>query len=143
MNLEDIYVICRPEVGIRKNCARGLEYSRSRAQFFPIRTDQGRQIISNLGLLFWSTVARSHLPFMGIPIVCSFSVFCYQNNGVKEPTRSEFPTANSKSSLMTAIKATFVLNFLLKKFSSNLAYARAFRKNQKCLFLLLYCYRNP
>ena len=38
---------------------------------------------------------------MGIPIVCSFSVFCYQNNGVKEPTRSEFPTANSKSSLMT------------------------------------------
>ena len=36
----------------------------------------------------------------------------------------------------TALKATFVLNFLLKKFSSNLAYARAFTKNQKCLFLL-------
>ena len=55
-----------------------------------------QQGISNLGLLFWSTVARSHLPFMGIPIVCSFSVFCYQNNGVKEPTRSEFPTAKFK-----------------------------------------------
>ena len=52
--------------------------------------------ISTLGLLIWSTVARSHLPFMGIPIVCSFSVFCYQNNGVKEPTRSEFPTAKFK-----------------------------------------------
>ena len=52
-----IYVISRPglrEVRIGKNCARGLEYgpeaagrrpySRSRAQFFPIRTDQGRQI---------------------------------------------------------------------------------------------------
>ena len=36
----------------------------------------------------------------------------------------------------TALKATFVLNILLKKFSSNLAYARAFTKNQKCLFLL-------
>ena len=35
----------------------------------------------------------------------------------------------------TALKATFVLNFLLKKFSSNLAYARAFTKNKKCLFL--------
>ena len=29
-----------------------------------------------------------------------------------------------------------MLNFLLKKFSSNLAYARAFTKNQKCLFLV-------
>ena len=28
----------------------------------------------------------------------------------------------------TALKATFVLNFLLKKFSSNLAYAHAFTK---------------
>ena len=36
----------------------------------------------------------------------------------------------------TALKATFVLNFLLKKFSSNLAYVRTFMKNQKCLFLL-------
>ena len=27
-----------------KNCARGLEYSRPRAQFFPIRTDLARQI---------------------------------------------------------------------------------------------------
>ena len=34
----------------------------------------------------------------------------------------------------TALKATFVLNFLLKKFSSNLAYAHAFTKNRKCLF---------
>ena len=33
----------------------------------------------------------------------------------------------------TALKATFVLNFLLKKFCSNLAYVRAFTKNKKCL----------
>ena len=32
------------EVRIGKNCARGLEYSRPRAQFFLIRTDLGRQI---------------------------------------------------------------------------------------------------
>ena len=32
------------EVRIGKDCARGLEYSRPRAQFFPIRTNQGRQI---------------------------------------------------------------------------------------------------
>ena len=33
----------------------------------------------------------------------------------------------------TALKATFMLNFLLKKFSSNLAYARAFTKIKNCL----------
>ena len=32
------------EVRIGKNCARGLEYPRPRAQFFPIRTSLGRQI---------------------------------------------------------------------------------------------------
>ena len=32
------------EVRIGKNCARGLEYPKPRAQFFPIRTDLGRQI---------------------------------------------------------------------------------------------------
>ena len=46
------------EVRIGKNCARGLEYdprpqaSRPRAQFFPIRTDLGRQIT----YLFFSSV---------------------------------------------------------------------------------------
>ena len=30
------------EVRIGKNCARDLKYSRQRAQFFPIRSDQGR-----------------------------------------------------------------------------------------------------
>ena len=32
------------EVRIGKNCARGLQYPRPRAQFFPIQTDLGRQI---------------------------------------------------------------------------------------------------
>ena len=40
------------EVRIGKNCARGLEYSRPRAQFFPIRADLGRQITC----LFFSSV---------------------------------------------------------------------------------------
>ena len=36
------------EARIGKNCARGLEpYSRPRAQFFPIRTDQGRPRTAN------------------------------------------------------------------------------------------------
>ena len=44
----------------------------------------------------------------------------------------------------TALKATFVLNSLLKKFSSNLAYARAFTKNKKCMgFFTDSRYRNP
>ena len=44
----------------------------------------------------------------------------------------------------TTSKATFVLNFLLKKFSSNLAYARAFTKNQKIMsFFADSRYRNP
>ena len=45
----------------------------------------------------------------------------------------------------TALKATFMLNFILKKFSSNLAYARAFTKNQKLFTLfttLLRCYKK-
>ena len=40
------------EVRFGKNCARGLEYSRPRAHFFPIRTDLGRQITC----LFFSSV---------------------------------------------------------------------------------------
>ena len=45
----DIYVICRPwTVRSDKNYARGPEYSK--AQLFPIWTDQGRQI----ALLFFS-----------------------------------------------------------------------------------------
>ena len=43
----------------------------------------------------------------------------------------------------TALKATFVFNFLLKKFSSNLAYARAFTENKKRLFVADSRYRNP
>ena len=56
------------EVRIGKNCARGLEYSRPRAQFFPIRADLGRQITC----LFFSSVEY---------FVSSFCVeFSFENN---------------------------------------------------------------
>ena len=51
-NINTYMLFTGREVRIGKNCARGLEYgprpaglySRQRAQFFPIRTDQGRWI---------------------------------------------------------------------------------------------------
>ena len=73
-----------------------------------------------------------------VPDVFSTSAVL-KTNGTVFPNTDRPRTANNVLIFFfgTALKATFVLNFLLKKFSSNLANACAFTKNQKCLFLCL------
>ena len=80
----DIYVICRPwSVRIGKNCARGFEYGpRPRAQFFPIRTDQGWQITCLFfffGTAFKSNFCVRIIKFTFVLIALVIGIHCLQH----------------------------------------------------------------
>ena len=64
------------EVRIGKNCARGLEYSRPRAQFFPIWTDQGRQITC-VYFFFFGTALKATFVFLKV----LFSLRTFSSSG--------------------------------------------------------------